>query len=275
MFGTNFDNGSNVSLLLDGKATTKIKTNSTRFVTTTELVANITIAFDAVPELYDVQVIATNGKKGIGIERFAVTGQLADIALRPSGTAPAGLYQDGSGIYDRGLFVGNPPGAFNIQPECLRQRSIDLVFPAAWAALLPPSPQISDCDEPSGGSGRRVQLHFPGLAAANCPDGSSCPIGGPHNPANGSNYGPDIFYFFHVDTNNDGTFAQPHRDDSYNVIWSDASFRVLERAPGGTPCQWHITGGTAHLWKRPAIPLDTDSAAALDVIVTRTDGVCA
>jgi hypothetical protein len=274
VFGTGYSTGAAVSMLLDGKSTTKIKTNSTRFVTSTELVANITIAFDAVPELYDVQVVTTNGKKGIGIELFAVTGQLVDLIDRPSGTAPAGLFQDGSGLYDRGTMSdgSNGTGNFNIQPECARFRSMDLVVPGAWTALLPPVAQRSDCDDPSGGSGRRIQLHFPGIASADCPDGSTCPIGGPH-AAGSSNYAPDVFYFFHVDRNGDGKFGPP-KDDAYNVVWSDAVFGVLQRAPDLTPCQWHVVGATARLWKRPSVALDTDRAVVLDAIVTRTDGVC-
>jgi hypothetical protein len=276
VFGTNFTVGAKASWLLDGKGTTKIKTNSTTFVSSTELVANITIEFDAVPDLYDVQVVTTNGKKGIGIELFAVTGQLAELASRPGGTAPAGLYQDGLGTYDRGTIGDgiNDPGNFNIQAACARGRSFDLVLPTQWQGLLPGATFIAACSGPPGGPATFVQLHFPGLAVADCAAGSSCPIGGPHDPADGSNYAADIFYYFTVDSDGDGRWGPP-KDDAYNVIWSDARFSVLRRAPDGTPCQWHIIGGTANLWQRPATPLDANRAVVLDVIVTRTDGICA
>jgi len=72
--GTNYDNGSRVDLLLNGKTTPKVKTNSTTLVpgTTTDLIANVTIATDALITDYEVQVTAAGGKKGIGIEKFAV-----------------------------------------------------------------------------------------------------------------------------------------------------------------------------------------------------------
>lgn len=80
VLGSGFDNGSRATWALAGDtaiATTKVKTNSTRFVSSGELVANITIAADAPLALFDVVVITLAGKKGIGIEKFAVkeTGQ--------------------------------------------------------------------------------------------------------------------------------------------------------------------------------------------------------
>jgi hypothetical protein len=210
------------------------------------------------------------------VEVQGVTGQLADLVPRPTGTAPAGLYQDGLSTYDRGLIGDgiNDPGNFNIQAACLRGRSFDLVLPTQWQGLLPAAPLIASCSGPPSGPATFVQLHFPGLAVADCPDGSTCPMGGPHDPADGSNYADDIFYYFTVDSDGDGRWGPP-KDDAYNVIWSDARFSVLRRALDGTPCQWHILGGTANLWQRQATPLDTNRGVVLDVIVTRTDGVCA
>jgi hypothetical protein len=75
VLGSGFDNGSKATWALAGdtaNATTKITTNSTRFVKSGELVANITIAGDAPVALFDVVVITLAGKKGIGIEKFAV-----------------------------------------------------------------------------------------------------------------------------------------------------------------------------------------------------------
>jgi len=75
VLGSGFDNGSKATWALAGdtaNATTKITTNSVRFVKSGELVANITIAADAPVALFDVVVITLAGKKGIGIEKFAV-----------------------------------------------------------------------------------------------------------------------------------------------------------------------------------------------------------
>jgi hypothetical protein len=76
VLGSNFDRGSRADLALNCEVecvlSEKIKTNSTRYVSSTELVANITIAVDATVDRYDVLVTTSRGKRGIGIELFAV-----------------------------------------------------------------------------------------------------------------------------------------------------------------------------------------------------------
>ena len=75
VLGSGYDVGSRATWAIDGDtthATTKIRTNSTRYVSSRELVANITIAADAQELLYDVVVTTAGGKHGIGIEMFAV-----------------------------------------------------------------------------------------------------------------------------------------------------------------------------------------------------------
>jgi hypothetical protein len=71
--GSGFDKGSNATFTLSGVVDTRVRVNSTRYVKTTQLIANVTIAADALPDLYDVAVVTTTGKKGIGTELFAVT----------------------------------------------------------------------------------------------------------------------------------------------------------------------------------------------------------
>ena len=70
--GSNFDPGSAAQWAIDGVPSPKVHTNSTRFVTSKRLVANITIALDADTVLYDVLVTTPSGKKGIGTELFRV-----------------------------------------------------------------------------------------------------------------------------------------------------------------------------------------------------------
>jgi hypothetical protein len=75
VLGSGFDNGSKAVWALAGDttfATTRITTNSTRFVSSGELVANITIASDAQLAAFDIQVMTASSKKGIGIELFTV-----------------------------------------------------------------------------------------------------------------------------------------------------------------------------------------------------------
>ena len=71
--GSDFDRGSRVDLVLDGVPTDKVRTNSTTFVNSKKLIANVSIAVDAVPDRYDVLVTTSKGKRGIGIELFEVT----------------------------------------------------------------------------------------------------------------------------------------------------------------------------------------------------------
>jgi hypothetical protein len=71
--GTGFDRGSSAEWAIDGVTAAKVRTNSTRYVSSTQLVANITIAADADTTLYDVVVLTSRGKKGIGTEIFTVT----------------------------------------------------------------------------------------------------------------------------------------------------------------------------------------------------------
>jgi hypothetical protein len=70
--GTGFDNGSVVTMLLEGEATAKVVTNHTLFVNNKKLVANITIAADADVAFYDVEVLTFGGKRGVGTEKFEV-----------------------------------------------------------------------------------------------------------------------------------------------------------------------------------------------------------
>ena len=70
--GSNFAAGSQAQWAIAGVPASKVHTNATQFVNSRRLVANITIAADADPVLYDVLVTTPGGKKGIGTELFAV-----------------------------------------------------------------------------------------------------------------------------------------------------------------------------------------------------------
>ncbi|HET6363062.1 MAG TPA: hypothetical protein VFH11_13560 [Gemmatimonadota bacterium] len=66
---------------LDGQTIPQVRTNSTTYVSSRELRANITIDADAPTDLYDVIVTTSKGKRGIGIEKFEVF-----ITATPLGT---------------------------------------------------------------------------------------------------------------------------------------------------------------------------------------------
>jgi len=90
VFGAGFTNGAAATWQLNGVANpNKVKTNATTVISSTELVANITIADTADVASWDVQVALVGGKKGIGTELFAVTrrGPPADST---TGTTDAG-----------------------------------------------------------------------------------------------------------------------------------------------------------------------------------------
>ncbi len=85
--GSGFDQGSQAQWAIAGVPSSKVHTNSTRFVTSKKLIANITIALDADTGLYDVMVTASTGKKGIGSELFAVKKKgsgVASVSVSPS-----------------------------------------------------------------------------------------------------------------------------------------------------------------------------------------------
>jgi hypothetical protein len=93
--GSGFDNGSKAIWQLNGAPYSKITVNNTRFNSSTSLTATITIASDAVVANYDIAVVTTTGKKGIGAELFTVT-----YAVPVQGVT------QGQAISDAGTVVG-------------------------------------------------------------------------------------------------------------------------------------------------------------------------
>jgi len=101
VLGSGYDQGSGATWALQGDtafATTRVKTNSTTFVSSSELRANITIEGDASLALYDVVVVTKGGKRGIGIEKFEVTTEDVYAAAFDAGAAYR-VGADGLGSY--------------------------------------------------------------------------------------------------------------------------------------------------------------------------------
>lgn len=102
--GSNFDAGSVAQWAINGVPSLKVRTNSTRFVNSRRVVANITIAADADPVLYDVIVTTTTGKKGIGTELFVVrvkaTPVESPLAVTLRDDLGDRVVSDGHGVYD-------------------------------------------------------------------------------------------------------------------------------------------------------------------------------
>lgn len=80
VIGGGFDSGSQASFQLQGVLDPRVHVNSTRFVASTQLVANVTIAPDAITAKYDAVVTTAGGKKGVGSELFTVTLQAEALA---------------------------------------------------------------------------------------------------------------------------------------------------------------------------------------------------
>jgi alpha-tubulin suppressor-like RCC1 family protein len=80
--GSGFDNGSIASFQMSGVVDPRVRVNSTRYVKSTQVIANLTIAADAVTGLYDVVVATRGGGKGIGTELFAIKGR--SFSLSPT-----------------------------------------------------------------------------------------------------------------------------------------------------------------------------------------------
>jgi hypothetical protein len=100
VFGGGFDRGSKADFQRGGVSDPKVHVNGTAYLSSSELVANVTIAADAPTVTYDVAVTTSSGKKGIGTELFVVT-----IPLEPL-SAPVGFSQ----VYrvgPTGLMVGD------------------------------------------------------------------------------------------------------------------------------------------------------------------------
>ena len=116
--GSGFTAGSKAVWALNGDTTyavTRIKTNSTAFVSSTQLTSSITIDNAAALDLYDVVVVTPSGKKGIGIELFAVTPQFVDLGAGDGSLSTA--------INDGGQIVGygGPGGPFLWESGVIRR----------------------------------------------------------------------------------------------------------------------------------------------------------
>src|SRR5690242_13733472 len=78
--GSGFDRGSKAQWAQSGVLSPNVTTNSTKYVSSSQLVANITIAATASTGSYDILVTTSQGKKGIGSELFTITLKHNDVA---------------------------------------------------------------------------------------------------------------------------------------------------------------------------------------------------
>ena len=100
IFGSGFDRNMTAKWGKAGVATTDVLVNSTRYVSSTELVANITVTSNAELTKYDILLTSTKGgKPGIGTEQFEV---VLELPLTSLGGSNNGAYA----INDAGQIAG-------------------------------------------------------------------------------------------------------------------------------------------------------------------------
>lgn len=100
ILGSGFSRGMTAQWAIDSVVTSHVVVKSTRFVSSTELVASITVTSDAQLTEYDIIVTSTKGgKPGIGTEIFDVVEELPLESL-------GGDYSSASAINESGVIAG-------------------------------------------------------------------------------------------------------------------------------------------------------------------------
>jgi len=130
VLGSGFGADAQATWLLHGVANGHVHTNSTTFVSSTEVVANITIDNTAPLDLWDVQ-ISTGGKNGVGSDAFEVTSAQV-LSLQPVVSVEgANNLGDVVGYTDKDAFIyDDATGFVDLGPH--QARAAD---PAATAAF--------------------------------------------------------------------------------------------------------------------------------------------
>jgi uncharacterized membrane protein len=115
VIGTGFDPGSKADFQRNGVPDPKVHVNGTSYLSSRELVANVTIAADAQTVSYDVAVTTAKGKKGIGTELFLVTIPLEQLMAPAGGStvndvSPSGIMV---GTINTTCYPGGAPAVWN------------------------------------------------------------------------------------------------------------------------------------------------------------------
>ncbi len=191
--GSGFEPGAVATFLLDGVATNRVHTNSTQFVGARELRANITIAIDAIVDLYDVEVrLAGPGRRGIGADLFAVVEKGSPFADNPENRPITLTFEDRTGDN-----VGSDGRGIYDDRAC----GVSALFNVYDARLVPDKSKIkpNDAENCGGRDPRNVMVAF------TAPVGGSQPGG-----RDGSTVGANFFKVDEVEqvTVADGTVLQ-------------------------------------------------------------------
>jgi hypothetical protein len=117
VFGNGFSAGAKAAWSLGGD-TTLVHVNRTTYVSSGELVANVTVPAGAPLATYDVMVTLTTGKKGVGSELFEVTA-----------AEPLVLTERVTDIGEQGGIVGGTTSGFYYDDAC---KGVDLGGAEMW-----------------------------------------------------------------------------------------------------------------------------------------------
>lgn len=113
VLGSGFSSGAKAAWSLGGD-TTLVHVNRTTYVSSGELIANVSVPVGAPLASYDVSVMLLSGKKGVGSELFEVT---AAELLLPSGRVTDVGEQDGIvGGVSEGFYYDNACGGVDLGP---------------------------------------------------------------------------------------------------------------------------------------------------------------
>lgn len=222
--GSGFDQGSRAVWALAGDTTfakTKVKTNSTTYVSAKQITANITIAADAPIAQYDVQVVTFSGRKGIGIELFAVTGEIIDLGAGDNSFAEA--------VNDRGQVVGGGGagvGGFIWENGTIRRLPLLPGMSYSWAYDINESGQVVGYSSTADGSSSQAFV----WTAAGGMQALAGTLGGPRTQADGINDQGLIV----------GIASLPNGDGGHIVVWENGVMRDGQTFATGSTTPWDL-----------------------------------
>jgi uncharacterized membrane protein len=231
VFGSNYDQGSKVDFTRGGVVDPKLQVNSTTYLSSTELVANVSITVDAAPISYDVMVTKSTGKKGIGTEKFAVLVPL-EVLSAPTGVSHV------RGVSDNGFITGG-----------IRTTCGPGFAPALWdpAGELTPLPAL-----PGTCGGVASDVNSAGVAVGSAYIGSSFSENVRWVPSGGS-YQVEVLPRL-PDGSLSGAWAVNEvgwvAASNSSAVWSESTgWQMLQRPNGATTCLGSIginnLGGSA------------------------------
>jgi hypothetical protein len=278
VFGNGFSAGAKASWSLGGD-TTLVHVNRTTYVSSGELIANVTVPAGAPLATYDVMVALTTGKKGVGSELFEVTAaeplmaadrvvDINDLGGIVGGAATAFYYDDTC----RGVNLGSAQG-WGIDPQGVivsgQGYKVDDLLAIVWIRTGPCSFTRERLPNPGGGGGwgKSVARDASGAvivggidAKANRPTGSV----GAFRPAvwtrSGTTWLGPVLYATPDGQGEiwriNGKGMAVGRGNQGGYLWSSPTdFTVIDGLPfgindAGTIAVGHTSAGLAAYWTR-------------------------